>query len=249
MITINNLKKSYKKQVVLNNINLTIQPGTIYGLLGKNGVGKTTLINVMLDLIPVDEGSITLNETNSTALTSKDKLNIGVVLDDLALIEEFNAYDYLKFVGNIYNIPTSELAHRIKGLFSFFYEDLTVLKKSISSYSTGMKKKLAFCAAVIHTPSILILDEPFSGLDPLVANQMLEFIKAYAKDDRVIFLSSHDLSYVEKIATHLGVIDEQELVYNASIKEFTENGIQSLDQALLKVLKPNNVELEKLEWI
>jgi ABC-type multidrug transport system ATPase subunit len=119
----------------------------------------------------------------------------------------------------------------------------------MGKFSTGMKKKIAFCAAVIHTPSILILDEPFSGLDPLVANQMVQFLQKYKREDRTILISSHDLTYVEKIATHIGVLDNKELVFNSSIKDFTENGENHLDAALLSILKPNDSQLDNLDWI
>ena len=112
-----------------------------------------------------------------------------------------------------------------------------------------MKKKLAFCAAIIHTPEILILDEPFSGLDPFVANQMIQFLQKYQRADRAILISSHDLNYVEKIATHIGVLDNKTLQFNASVQEFTENGVNHLDAALLKVIQPNTADLENIDWI
>lgn len=138
---------------------------------------------------------------------------------------------------------------RINDLFTYFFEDDSDLKKNIAKYSTGMKKKIAFCASVIHTPDILILDEPFSGLDPLVANQMIHFIKKYQSPDRIIFISSHDLSYVERISTHIGVLDNHSLVYNDTIDSFTENGTNKLDSALLRIIKPNESVIEKIDWL
>ena len=155
----------------------------------------------------------------------------------------------MNFIGKIYELPKDVLSKRINDLINFFYENGSELKKNIKGYSTGMKKKLAFCAAIIHTPEILILDEPFSGLDPFVANQMVLFLKKYQREDRVILVSSHDLNYVEKIATHIGVLDNKNLQFNASLQEFTENGVNELDSALLKVIQPNNSELENIDWL
>lgn len=224
MIEIKELTKTFGKTIVLDHINLKIENGSVYGLLGKNGAGKTTLINLLVNLIPLEEGSILINGKRNDILDKYDKKQIGIVGEDLALIEELNGLEYLNFVGRIYGLPKDILNKRIEDLFYFFFEDEKDLKKNISKYSTGMKKKIAFCAAVIHTPNILILDEPFSGLDPLVANQMISFLHQYQKPDRTILISSHDLNYVEKIATHIGVLNENKLQFNSSLQDFTENG-------------------------
>lgn len=249
MIEIKDLTKAYGKNIALDNINLTIDNGSVYGLLGKNGAGKTTLINLLVDLFPVDRGTILINGKKNNALDKDDKKNIGIVGEDLSLIEELSALEYLNFIGKIYGLPRNVLDKRIEDLFHNFFEDEKDLNKNISKYSTGMKKKIAFCAAVIHTPNILILDEPFSGLDPLVANQMISFLHQYQKDDRTIFISSHDLNYVEKIATHIGVLNERKLQFNSSLQDFTANGINSLDKALLKILQPNEIEQSKIDWV
>lgn len=249
MIKINNLTKTYKIVKVLDSISINIDNNSVYALLGKNGAGKSTLIDLMLDLIKPDIGTIIINNKAHNTFSKEDKLNLGVVSEDLALIEELNGLEYLTFIGKIYKLDKTILIKRIKDLFSYFFEDEKDLNKSIGSYSTGMKKKIAFCAAVLHTPKILILDEPFSGLDPFVANQMIEFLKIYKKNDRIIFISSHDLNYVEKIATHIGVLDASKLVYDSTLEHFTENGEKALDQALLKIIKPNNSELKCIDWV
>ena len=249
MIEIKNLTQAYGKNIVLDNINLKVENGSVYGLLGKNGAGKTTLINLLVDLFPVDIGTILINGKKNNTLSKEDKRSIGIVGEDLALIEELSGLEYLNFVGKIYGLSQNILNKRIEDLFHFFFEDDKDLSKNISKYSTGMKKKIAFCAAVIHTPNILILDEPFSGLDPLVANQMISFLHQYQKNDRTILISSHDLNYVEKIATHIGVLNEKELQFNSSLQDFTENGINSLDKALMKILQPGEIEQSKIDWV
>jgi ABC-2 type transport system ATP-binding protein len=249
MLQIKNLSKEYGSSTILDDINLEISSGQTYTLLGKNGAGKTTMINLILDLIKPFKGAVSLDDKNVTELSAIDKKNIGVVAEDLGLIEEISGFEYLNFIGKIYKLAKPVLRRRIEDLFAYFFEDETDLNKSIANYSTGMKKKIAFCGAVLHTPKYLILDEPFSGLDPLVANQMISFLKKYQGDDRIIFISSHDLGYVQKVASHIGVLNDSKLVYNNSLQEFTENGANALDSALLKILKPNESELDKIDWL
>ena len=249
MIEIRHLSKSFGKHKVLDDISMEIEQGSIYALLGKNGAGKTTLINILVDLVQADSGTVSINGLPHNSLSRADKANIGLVGEDLALIEEFSGYEFLSFIGKIYKISHNILEKRLHDLFDYFFDDAADLKKGISTYSTGMKKKIAFCAAVLHTPDILILDEPFSGLDPLVANQMITFLKMYKKKDRTIFISSHDLNYVEKIATHIGVLDNAHLQFDATLENFTHNGQNALDNALLKILNPNEKDIKTMDWL
>lgn len=249
MISIVQLSKQFGRTHVLEEINLKIDAGAVYALLGKNGAGKTTLIHCLIDLIKPDSGTLIINEKPHNTLSPDDKRRMGVLGEDLALIEEFNGREYLRFIGKIYGLGKQILNKRIDDLFGYFFEDKTDLKKNIASYSTGMKKKIAFCASVLHTPDLLILDEPFSGLDPLVANQMTAFLKRYQQNNRTILVSSHDLNYVEKIATHIGVLDKCRLQFDSTLQDFTENGVNSLDSALLKILKPNEAVLNKIDWL
>jgi ABC-2 type transport system ATP-binding protein len=223
MIKIDDLSKIYRKNIVLDKLNLQLDAGQVYCLLGKNGAGKTTLINSILDLVEPDGGNILIFGNRHNLLDKATKKRIGAVIEKLALIEEINGYEFLSLIGKIYEIQKDVLRKRIDDLFKYFFENELDLKKNISKYSTGMKKKIAFCAAVLHTPDLLILDEPFSGLDPLVANQMVMFLKKYQSTNRLIFISSHDLTYVEKVSTHIGVLDNAQLVFNSTLQDFTEN--------------------------
>jgi ABC-2 type transport system ATP-binding protein len=112
-----------------------------------------------------------------------------------------------------------------------------------------MKKKLGVCASVLHRPDILILDEPFSGLDPVAAQMLIQFLNSYLSSDRIIFLSSQDLAYVERVSTHIGVLDEGTMVYDGTLENFTMNGVNLLDQALLKLLKSDENNLRNIDWI
>ena len=248
-ISIDSISKSYKDQKVLDQISLSIEPGTNFCLLGKNGAGKTTLINCMLDLVKFDEGAITFNDKSIEKYATEIKMSMGVMSEDNPLVDQLTGYGYLRFVGALYKVSGSELEQRIESLTKFFFGDMEVLKKRISSYSTGMKKKLGVIAAVLHKPDLLLLDEPFSGLDPVAAKVLIEFINNYQNGERVVFLSSHDLAYVEKVATRLGVLNDKQIVYENSLAEFTANGKEELDDALIRLLQPENTDLSELSWI
>lgn len=249
MIEVRELSKKFGSQVVLEQLDLRVEKGMTYCLLGKNGTGKTTLIHILVDLVKADTGEVLINGKLHNTLTPLEKKWLGLVGEDLALIEEINGLEYLNFIGKVYKLPKDALKKRIDNLVAYFFENEQDLQKNISTYSTGMRKKLAFCAAVLHAPDILILDEPFSGLDPLVANQMIAFIKRYQNNERAVFISSHDLNYIEKVGTHIGVLDKGKLLLNSTLQEFTENGANTLDVALLNILRPNDSELTNIDWL
>jgi ABC-2 type transport system ATP-binding protein len=249
MIQIKNLVKNYGHQEILTDINISFPKGCIYGLLGKNGAGKTTLLNSIMDIIPIKSGEISIMETNYTSLSIDQKKKIGFMGEDLALIEELNAKDYLNMIGKIYGMDREVILKRQGDLFSYFFENEKDLKKNLAGFSTGMKKKIAFCAAIMHTPEIVILDEPFSGLDPVFAIEMINFLKMYKNQERTIIISSHDLSYIEKLATHIMVIDEGKIRFDSSIDDFTLNGKNSIGDSLMNMLSPNTEHTTKLDWI
>lgn len=249
VIEIKSLIKNFGKKTVLDRIDLQINAGEIYCLLGKNGVGKSTLIYLIMDLLEKDSGEILLFGHDNYQMSKELKMKIGIVSDQLSLIEEVSGYDYLNFVAKTYGLNKETTQQRIQDLVTYFFDSEEDIKKNISTYSTGMKKKMAFCGAVIHTPELLILDEPFSGLDPLVAKQMIAFINKYKREDRLIFISSHDLSYIEQVATQIGVLNDKKLVFNSTLADFTENGGDKLDTALFKLLDSNKTELNEINWL
>ena len=184
----NNLCKSFDKKLILDSINLEINSSSCYALLGRNGSGKTTLINCLLNLILPDNGTISIKGMNYHENNYQIKKIIGVVAEENPLIPEFTGQQYLKFIGLLHEIPENRLKENIDSIVNFFFGDTLVLEKAISKYSTGMKKLLGLCAAVLHRPYILILDEPFSGLDIVSANKVVEFLKFYLTIERIIFV-------------------------------------------------------------
>ena len=249
-VELSNISKTYGSHDVLNDVNLTISEGTVCCLLGKNGAGKTTIINSILGLITTDEGTITYDEEEYELLPDDIKKRMGSVLDNGSLIEELTALDFLKISAKMYGVPAQESKKRINDLTDLFFEDARDMDKPLVGFSTGMKKKISLSAAILHTPDFLVLDEPFSGLDPIAANQVINLILQYKSSNRSIFLSSHDLSYVEKVATHIAVLSEGSIAFHDTMTNFTKEGTQQLDSALLAVLQSEkDTPKPSLSWI
>lgn len=249
-IAIKGLTKAFGKKHVLQELDLTIESGQCYCLLGKNGVGKSTFLNAILDLIQPDKGTITLYGKDYNLDQLEVKRNLGALCEDNPLIEEFTGLEYLNFVAKLYQLPINEASERIKSLTNYFFTDQESLHKNIAGYSTGMKKKIGIVAAILHKPQVLILDEPFTGLDPIAAQLLVKLIRSYSTPNRVVLISSHDLNYVERIATHIGVLNDGQLMYNGSLQEFTMNGENLIDQALFQLLLPHHQTAEAdFDWM
>lgn len=248
-IEIKGLSKAFGKKQVLQDINITIEKGQCYCLLGKNGVGKSTFLNCILDLVNPDDGTVSLFDKDYVNHTLEVKQNLGALCEDNPLVEEFTGLEYLNFVAKLYNLPSAEAEERILSLTNYFFSDKESLFKNIAGYSTGMKKKVGIAAAILHKPAVLVLDEPFTGLDPIAAQLLVQLIRSYRNMNRVILISSHDLNYVERIATHIGVLNDGQLMYNGSIDEFTMNGKNLIDQALFQLLLPHHNTQSNIDWM
>ncbi|WP_114782396.1 ABC transporter ATP-binding protein [Botryobacter ruber] len=248
-IEIKGLTKAFGKKHVLRNLNLTIEKGQCYCLLGKNGVGKSTFLNSILDLIKPDAGTVQLMGKTYATDSLAIKQDLGALCEDNPLIEEFTGFEYLNFVAKLYHLPQEEAAQRINSLTNYFFTERESLHKNIAGYSTGMKKKVGIAAAILHKPSVLLLDEPFTGLDPIAAQLLVKLIRSYSTPNRIVLISSHDLNYVERLATHIGVLNDGELMYNGSVQEFTMNGENLIDQALFQLLLPHHVTEADIDWV
>lgn len=250
-IEIKGLSKAYGRKHVLQTLDITIEQGQCYCLLGKNGVGKSTLLNSILDLIKPDEGTISLFGKDYITSNLEVKQDLGALCEDNPLIEEFTGLEYLNFVAKLYKLPEAEAQQRISSLTNYFFTDKESLHKNIAGYSTGMKKKVGIVAAILHKPRVLILDEPFTGLDPIAAQLLVQLIRNYSTPNRVVLISSHDLNYVERVATHIGVLNDGQLMYNGSVQEFTMNGESLIDQALFQLLLPHHTTAAdtNMDWM
>ena len=249
MLDIKNISKKIGKTLILNDINFTVSAGHCYGLLGRNGAGKSTLLSILVGNLKQSSGDVyCLAQLMKNDTVFKEREKIGFFIDESHLIQEFTGWEYLNFIANIYNVPSNEIRNRIETLFEFLFDNKSDINQKISAYSRGMKVKLGICASLIHKPEILILDEPFAGLDPYSADKLIQLLNIYRTKSTII-LSSHDLEYVEKICNLIGVLDKGKLVFNGTLQDFTLNGSKYISESLINLIKVNDYNLNELNWL
>ncbi len=237
-IKIENLSKSYEKKAVLRGVNLEFQEGKTYCLIGKNGSGKSTLFNILGNLIQPDQGEIKYNNKSYDLMPISVKQQLGFMGEVTSLIEELTAHQYLNMLGLFYKISKKELNTKIPEMLRFFFDDKkTIENKKIQAFSSGMKKKIEICGCLLHSPNFLILDEPFTGLDVVYSEKLIEFFEYYKSKSNTILFSSHNLNYIEKIKPDIIFLDESAIKFQGTIGNFLNNSTTSFHETLLESLK------------
>lgn len=247
-LLIKNLSKAYQGKQVLDSLSLTLRGGDVVGLLGRNGAGKTTLINCLINLIDPNNGQFIFNGQLLSGDRLPFKQALGILSDVIPPIPEFTGADYLRFISLVHKIDPATFQKRSMELTDFFFDDPHVPRQKISQYSTGMIKKIGLCAAVLNVPSVLILDEPFAGLDPVAVQQLIAFLKAYQRSDRLVLIASHDLNYVEEVANRILVLDEATIKFDGDLTQFTAQGTKVISEALFDFLVPQKKAMT-FDWL
>ncbi|MDD5935284.1 MAG: ABC transporter ATP-binding protein [Clostridiales bacterium] len=216
-IELSNVTKKYS-EFTLNNIDLKVPCGCIMGFVGENGAGKSTTIKLMLDLIKKDGGTIKILGKDSTQLSNSDKEKIGFVMDNCCFPEVMNATEVGKFSSKIYKNWDFKLYYDYLKRF-----DIS-LKKKIKEYSKGMKMKLTIACALSHNPSLLILDEATTGLDPIIRDEILDIFLEFMQDEtHSIFMSSHITSDLEKVCDYITLIHKGNLIFSVEKDDLLES--------------------------
>lgn len=235
MIIINNVSKSYNgKDKALNDVSFKINDGEIFAFIGHNGAGKTTLIKSIVGIIDFDEGDILINNNSIKEKPIECKMNMAYVPDNPDLYENMKAIDFINFICDMYKIPISVRKENINK-YSKMFEIQDHLNDDISSFSHGMKQKVALIAALSHNPKILIMDEPFVGLDPKSVYDMKEVMKEMTKEGKIVFFSTHILDVAEKLCDRVAIIKKGKIVKYGKMKDI--KGDESLEQAFLELEK------------
>ncbi len=206
MLEIDRLTKTYSSgQRVLRGVSLCVNEGSVTGFIGLNGAGKTTTIRILAGLLAADSGTIKISGNAVSPRDHEYKRGLGFVLDEPLYLDWMEPLEYLRFVGLMYGLSRREAEHRSEELLEFF--DLADRRGDlIRTFSTGMKKKVSLAAAIIHRPRMLILDEPFDGIDPLAAKSISETLKMMVERGLTVLITSHVLATIEKLCSHVAVI-------------------------------------------
>lgn len=234
MLKIENLTKKYGDKSAIDNLNLEVQDGEIFGFIGHNGAGKTTTIKCMVGILEFDNGNIYINGNSIKDEPLKCKKDIAYIPDNPDIYENLTGISYLNFVADIFEIDKKTREERINK-YAEAFEIKNELQDLISSYSHGMKQKLVIISALIHAPKLLILDEPFVGLDPKASFTLKEIMKEITKEGAAIFFSSHVLEVVEKLCDKIGIIKEGKLITYGTVEEVKGN--ESLEEVFLELIK------------
>ena len=237
MLEIRNLSKSYGEKKAVCNLNLIVEDGDIMGFIGKNGAGKTTTLKSCLGIVGIDKGEILLDGVSILKEPIVCKKKMAYVPDNPQLDEYMTGIQYLNFIADIYAVPSQNRKYIIEKLASTFQME-PHLNSLISSYSHGMKQKVALISALAHNPKILIMDEPFVGLDPKAVFDMKEIMKQMCKEGKTIFFSTHILEVAEKLCSSFAIIKQGKIVKVGKMSEI--KGDESLEQVFLELDKKDS---------
>lgn len=237
MIEIKNVSKSYVKgKKSIDNLNLEIKNGEIFGFLGPNGAGKTTTIRMITGILDADEGEILLDGNNIKENPLEAKKSFGFVPDSPDMFLKLKGIEYLNFMADIYDVDPKNRKAKIEELTKKF-EIYDNLGEQIQNYSHGMRQKIVICGALLSEPKNWILDEPMTGLDPKSSFDLKEMMRNHAKSGKTVFFSTHILEVAEKLCDRVGIINKGKLVFVGTFEElkdkFKENG--SLEELFLEI--------------
>lgn len=232
MLKIENLTKKYGEKCAVDNLSLEIKEGEIYGFIGHNGAGKTTTLKACMGLISFD-GEIYVDGVNVRENPIESKRRVAYIPDNPDLYEFLSGIKYLDFVADVYGVGTEERNIKI----AFYADKLGLtgdLAEPISAYSHGMKQKLAIISAWLHSPKLIIMDEPFVGLDPKAAFILKEMMHEHCAEGGSIFFSTHVLDVAEKLCDKIAIIKDGKLVITGDME--TVKGDDSLEEVFLELL-------------
>lgn len=237
MIELTGLTKRYTDLVAVNDLNIIVPEGEIFGFIGPNGAGKTTTINMMGGIITPTSGSVTICGIRMDEHPEKAKGKIGFIPDRPYLYEKLTGMEFLEFTSDLYGVNENDfLARSQEQLEMFSLSEWS--NELIESYSHGMKQRLVMAAALLHEPEVIIVDEPMVGLDPVAIKMVKELFRHLAAEGVTIFMSTHTLKVAEDICDRIGVIHKGSLVANGTpedLRRLTDVGEADLEQVFIRL--------------
>ena len=232
MLNIEHLTKAYGEKKAVDDLNLHIVPGEIYGFIGHNGAGKTTTLKSVAGILQFDEGEITIDGISIKENPLECKRRFAYIPDNPDLYDYMTGIKYLNFIADIFGVGANERQARIRKYADAF--ELTAdLAQPIAAYSHGMKQKLAIISAWLHEPKLILMDEPFVGLDPKAAHLLKEMMREMCDEGGAIFFSTHVLEVAEKLCDKVAIIKSGRLIRSGTMEEV--KGDESLEDVFLEL--------------
>ena len=232
MIEIKNVTKKYGENIAISDISFNVNDGEIFGFIGHNGAGKTTLIKSIVGIHEFDSGDILINGKSIMRNPIECKKQMAYVPDNPELYENMKAIDFINFICDVYEVSLEERTKNINKYAKLFEIDNN-LNEPISSFSHGMKQKIALISALAHNPKILIMDEPFVGLDPKAVYDVKEIMNEMIKEGKTIFFSTHILDVAEKLCSRVAIIKKGKILKVGNMDEV--KGDKSLENVFLEL--------------
>ena len=239
--------KRFGDKVAVDGLSLALEPGTFLGLLGRNGAGKSTTLKMVTGLLKPSAGSIRVLGLDLAAEPLAIKRQIGVMPEEMALLEHLTGPQYLRFVGRMHGLEDAVIDARREELFAKL--DLAPEPRGlVTDYSYGMKKKLALCAALLHGPRILFLDEPFEGIDAVTSRTIKAILQALQSRGVTLILTSHIMEVVERLCPLIAILDEGRLKGFGSLDELrTRSGAENLESLFVDLV--GGAQEGELSWL
>ncbi len=232
MLRIENLTKTYGEKRAVDNLSLHIAPGEIYGFIGHNGAGKTTTLKAVVGILQFDKGEVFIKGESIRKNPLACKQKIAYIPDNPDLYEFMTGIKFLNFIADIFGVPEETRQERIRK-YADLFEMTENLAQPIASYSHGMKQKLAIISAWIHEPKLIIMDEPFVGLDPKAAHILKQMMREICDEGGAIFFSTHVLEVAEKLCDKVAIIRNGQLIQSGTMQEV--KGDDSLEEVFLEL--------------
>ncbi|MGA3261427.1 MAG: ABC transporter ATP-binding protein [Bryobacteraceae bacterium] len=236
-ILMRHLAKKYGAVVAVEDLSLEVPKGSMFGFLGPNGSGKSTTIGCLTGLLDPSAGEMEILGERFTAESADLKRRMGVMPETLGLFEPLYAHEFLAFVARMFGLDETTTRTRVTELLAAL--ELTDTRKTLAEFSTGMRKRVAFAAAVIHSPEVLFLDEPFESIDPAGVALMKQWLRRFTEQGRTVFITSHVLDTVERLCTAVAIITKPgKLVWQGDITVLANDGSISYEGQEFRALEP-----------
>ena len=232
MLTIEHLTKSYGEKKAVDDLSLHIQPGEIFGFIGHNGAGKSTTLKSVVGILKFDSGKITIDGKNIQDEPLACKKEFAYIPDNPDLYDYMSGIRYLNFIADIFGISAGERQEKIRR-YADLFELTSDLAQPVSAYSHGMKQKLAVISAWMHSPKLIVMDEPFVGLDPKASHLLKEMMREHCDNGGAIFFSTHVLEVAEKLCDKVAIIKQGRLIKVGTMEEV--KGDESLEEVFLEL--------------